>query len=65
LYAPLAQGRGQVVAAGLLQATSLSIPVVAEAIGVNLNLIGPSKYVALVTPGLPSVVLFPPLALQD
>ncbi len=54
---------GQVVAAGLLQATSLSIPVVAGAIGVELGLIRPANYVALVAPGLLSVVLFPLLAL--
>lgn len=63
LYRPLAQGRRQLLAAGLLQATSLSIPVVAGAIGVNLGLIRPSNYVALVFAGLLSVVLFPLLAL--
>ncbi len=63
LYTSLAQDRGQVVAAGLLQATSLSIPVVAGAIGVELGLIRPANYVALVAAGLLSVVLFPLLAL--
>jgi Kef-type K+ transport system membrane component KefB len=63
LYAPLAEHRGQVLAAGLLQATSLSIPVVAGAIGVQLGVIRPDTYVALVAAGLLSVVLFPLLAL--
>jgi Kef-type K+ transport system membrane component KefB len=63
LYAPLAQRRGQVIAAGLLQATSLSIPVVAGSIGVRLGVIQPGTYVALVAAGLVSVVLFPLAAL--
>lgn len=63
LYLPLATGRRQVVAAGLLQATNLSIPVVAGSIGVDLGLIRPENYVALVAAGLLSVVLFPLLAL--
>jgi Kef-type K+ transport system membrane component KefB len=63
VYAPLAQRRGQVIAAGLLQATSLSIPVVAGAIGVELGVIQPGTYVALVAAGLLSVILFPLLAL--
>jgi Kef-type K+ transport system membrane component KefB len=63
LYAPLATDRRQVVAAGLLQATSLSIPVVAGSIGVDLGLIRPDNYVALVAAGLLSVVAFPLLAL--
>jgi hypothetical protein len=63
LYAPFAVRRAQLVAAGLLQATSLSIPIVAGAIGVDLGLIRPTNYVALVAAGLLSVVLFPLLAL--
>ncbi|HEY2223979.1 cation:proton antiporter [Actinomycetospora sp.] len=62
LYTPLAQRRRQVLGAGLLQATSLSIPVVAGAIGVQLGVIAPGNYVALVAAGLLSVVLFPLLA---
>lgn len=62
LYRPLAQRRSQLVAAGLLQATSLSIPVVAGRIGVNLGLIPPGNYAALVAAGLLSVMLFPLLA---
>ena len=63
IYRPLAQSRGQLVAAGLLQATSLSIPVVAGQIGVDLGLILPANYVALVAAGLISVILFPLIAL--
>jgi Kef-type K+ transport system membrane component KefB len=61
-YRPLAQRRSQLAAAGLLQATSLSIPVVAGSIGVDLGLITPANYVALVTAGLLSVLIFPLLA---
>src|SRR5436190_5821388 len=59
LYRPLAERTGQLVAGGLLQATSLSIPVVAGQIGVDLGLIRPTNYVALVAAGLPSVIGFP------
>lgn len=62
LYRPLAERGAQVVAAGLLQATSLSIPVVAGSIGVQLGLIRPANYAALVAAGLLSVVLFPLVA---
>jgi Kef-type K+ transport system membrane component KefB len=63
LYRPLAERRAQLGAAALLQATSLSIPVVAGQIGVDLGLIRPENYVALVTAGLVSVVVFPLVAL--
>ena len=53
----------QLVGAGLLQATSLSIPVVAGQIGVDLGLIRPTNYVALVAAGLLSVVVFPLVSL--
>jgi Kef-type K+ transport system membrane component KefB len=62
-YRPLAERRSQLVAAGLLQATSLSIPVVAGQIGVDLHLIRPTNYVALVAAGLLSVVVFPLVSL--
>jgi Kef-type K+ transport system membrane component KefB len=48
--------------AGLLQATSLSIPVVAGAVGVSLHLIRPDNYAALVAAGLLSVIAFPLIA---
>jgi hypothetical protein len=57
-YRSLAERPVQLVAAGLLQATSLSIPVVAGAIGVGLGLIRPVNYATLVAAGLPSVVVF-------
>ncbi len=63
LYRPLAERRSQLVAAALLQATSLSIPVVAGQIGVDLGLIRPTNYVALVAAGLLSVVVFPLVSL--
>ncbi|MEO7058750.1 MAG: cation:proton antiporter [Lapillicoccus sp.] len=62
LYRPLARRRSQLVGAGLLQATSLSIPVVAGMIGVDLQLITPGTYAALVTAGLLTVIVFPLLA---
>src|SRR5262249_2111242 len=55
--------RTQRLAAGLLQATSLSFLVVAGQIGVDLDLVRPVVYAALVAAGLLSVVLFPATAL--
>jgi Kef-type K+ transport system membrane component KefB len=62
LYRPLLASRREVVIAGLLQATNLSIPVVGGSIGVGLGLIRPENYVALVAAGLVSVVAFPLIA---
>jgi Kef-type K+ transport system membrane component KefB len=62
-YRRFAERGGQLAAAGLLQATSLSIPVVAGQVGVDLGLIRPTTYVALVTAGLLSVVVFPLVSL--
>ena len=53
----------QMFAAGLLQATSISFLVVAGQIGVQLHLVRPAVYAALVAAGLLSVVLFPLMAL--
>jgi Kef-type K+ transport system membrane component KefB len=55
--------RRQTVAAALLQATSLSFLVVASQIGVQLDLVRPAVYAALVAAGLLSVLLFPLTAL--
>jgi Kef-type K+ transport system membrane component KefB len=55
--------RTQTLAAGLLQATSLSVLIVAGQIGVQLDLLRPAVYAALVAAGLLSVVLFPVTAL--
>jgi Kef-type K+ transport system membrane component KefB len=64
LYRPFAERGGQLVAAGLLQATSLSLLVVAGQIGVDMDLIRPANYTALVAAGLLSVILFPLIALR-
>jgi hypothetical protein len=55
--------RNQTLAAALLQATSLSFLVVAGQIGVDLDLLRPAVYAALVAAGLLSVVFFPLTAL--
>jgi len=62
LYRPLLADRRQVLIAGLLQATSLSLPIVGGSIGVSLGLIRPENYVALVAAALLSVIIFPVLA---
>ncbi len=62
LYRRLCDGR-QVAAAGLLQATTLSIPVVAARIGTQLHTIDADTSAAIITAGLITVVLFPPIAL--
>jgi hypothetical protein len=53
----------QTLAAALLQATSLSFLVVGGQIGVQLHLLRPAVYTALVAAGLSSVLLFPHRAL--
>ncbi len=55
--------RRQTLAAALLQATSLSFLIVAGQIGVQLDLLRPAVYAALVAAGLLSVLLFPLTAL--
>jgi Kef-type K+ transport system membrane component KefB len=55
--------RTQTIAAGLLQATSLSFLVVVGQIGVQLGLLRPAVYAALVAAGLVSVLIFPLMAL--
>ncbi len=62
VYRPVTT-RTQMLAAGLFQATSLSFLVVGGQIGVQLNLIRPVVYAALVAAGLLSVLLFPLTAL--
>jgi Kef-type K+ transport system membrane component KefB len=56
-------GTRNAVAAGLLQATSLPFIVTAVEIGLILHLIVPVNGAALVSAGLLSVVIFPPVAL--
>jgi Kef-type K+ transport system membrane component KefB len=55
--------RTQTLAAALLQATSISFLIVAGQIGVQLHLLRPAVYAALVAAGLLSVLLFPAAAL--
>jgi len=62
VYRSLTTAR-QTLAAALFQATSLSFLVVGGQIGVQLNLIRPVVYAALVAAGLLSVLLFPVTAL--
>jgi Kef-type K+ transport system membrane component KefB len=62
LYASVLERR-RIVAAGLLQATSLPFIVAATAIGLDLRLISPASAAALVGAGLVSVVAFPVAAL--
>ena len=62
LYRPLL-GRRRTVAAGLLQATSLTFIVAATQIGRALGLMDAATAAALVAAGLLSVLLFPLLAL--
>src|SRR6266550_457902 len=62
VYRPVTT-RTQMLAAGLFQATSLSFLVVGGQIGVQLDLIRPVVYAALVAAGLLSVLLFPLTAL--
>ncbi|HEV2310437.1 MAG TPA: cation:proton antiporter, partial [Acidimicrobiia bacterium] len=62
LYRKLYDAR-HVAAAGLLQATTLSVPVVAARIGVQLHTIDADTGAAIIAAGLITVVLFPPIAL--
>jgi Kef-type K+ transport system membrane component KefB len=63
LYWPLAERREQILAGGLLQATSLSFLIVAGQLGVDLDLVSSVNYTALVAAGLLSVIVFPLVAL--
>ncbi|MER7814650.1 cation:proton antiporter [Streptomyces sp. NPDC096153] len=64
VYRRAGLSRAEVVAGGLLQATSLPFIVAATTIGLMLDAIRPANAAALVAAGLLSVVLFPPLALS-
>jgi Kef-type K+ transport system membrane component KefB len=54
----------ELIAVGLLQATSLPFLLTVSAIGTEMDLLDPSTAAALVAAGVASVLLFPPLALQ-
>lgn len=62
VYWPLLRNRTEVVAAGLFQATTLSLPVVGGTIGVTLGLMRPATYAALVAAALVSVIVLPAAA---
>ena len=64
LHARQVGGSVELVAVGLLQATSLSLPVVGGGIGVALGLMTKTTYAALVATGLVSVLAFPLLAVR-
>jgi xanthine/uracil permease len=57
-------GRSRALAAGFMQATSLTFIVVATVIGVQTNHQRSSTAAALVVAGLLSVVIYPPVALR-
>ena len=59
-----AVGRTPAIAAGFMQATSLTFIVVATTIGIQTGHQRPSTAAALVVAGLLSVVIYPPIALQ-
>ena len=54
----------RVVAAGLLQATSLPFIVAATTIGIQQGELGAATSAALIAAGLLSVILFPPVAVS-
>ncbi|MEV4172722.1 cation:proton antiporter [Nonomuraea sp. NPDC049709] len=63
-YRSAGLSRAEVMASGLLQATSLPVIVAAATIGLKLDAIRPENAAALVAAGLLSVVVFPLLALR-
>jgi Kef-type K+ transport system membrane component KefB len=54
----------QIVAAGLLQSTTLSMVVIAAQVGVELGTIDAGTSAALLSAGILTVVIFPPIALH-
>ncbi|MDZ7732003.1 MAG: cation:proton antiporter [Acidimicrobiia bacterium] len=62
VYRRLYAGR-QLVAAGLLQSTTLSMMVVAASIGTSVGAIDAGTSAALLTAGIITVLVFPPIAL--
>ncbi|MFI6737081.1 cation:proton antiporter [Nonomuraea sp. NPDC050451] len=63
-YRAAGLSRAEVMASGLLQATSLPVIVAAATIGLKLDAIRPENAAALVAAGLLSVVVFPLMALR-
>jgi Kef-type K+ transport system membrane component KefB len=64
VYRGTIHSRRELMAAGLLQATSLPFIVAATTIGLRLDAIRPANAAALVAAGLLSVIVFPVIALQ-
>ncbi|MBZ4020412.1 cation:proton antiporter [Streptomyces purpurogeneiscleroticus] len=62
-YRSAGLSRGEIMASGLLQATSLPVIVAATTIGLRLDAIRPANAAALVAAGLMSVIVFPLAAL--
>jgi Kef-type K+ transport system membrane component KefB len=62
IYRASGLGFGEVIASGLLQATSLPLIVAATMIGVDLHVIQPANGAALVAAGLLSAIIFPAVA---
>ncbi|RZB20900.1 hypothetical protein StrepF001_00785 [Streptomyces sp. F001] len=62
-YRSAGLSRAEIMASGLLQATSLPVIVAATTIGLKLDAIRPANAAALVAAGLLSVVVFPLTAL--
>jgi Kef-type K+ transport system membrane component KefB len=62
-YRSAGLSRAEVMASGLLQATSLPVIVAATTIGLKLDAIRPANAAALVAAGLLSVIVFPLIAL--
>ncbi|MEU3620299.1 cation:proton antiporter [Streptomyces sp. NPDC006872] len=63
VYRRAGLSHAEVMASGLLQATSLPVIVVAATIGLKLDAIQPANAAALVAAGLLSVIVFPLIAL--
>jgi hypothetical protein len=63
LYRRQLDSRGDVVVAGLLQATSLPFIVTATMIGVEIGALTPAVAAAFVGAGLLSAIVFPAVAL--
>jgi hypothetical protein len=63
IYRPL-MGPRYATVAGLLQATTLTFPVVAAHLGVQLHIFDTATSAALIGAALLSVIIFPPIALR-
>ena len=64
LYRKRPVGTKAAIAAGLLQAATLTFPVVVAEIGTSLNLLSEAAAAALIGAALVSVLIFPTIALM-